>query len=114
MRHPAFTFAPNFINNQNKSSMAIKKVSNEFMAKVLNDVAWKALSNTSNEILFHEECWAFYATIYFIVPIIVYNTRLLKICDSYFLVFSLSSSLITIHGFPKCLDKISRIIPILL
>ena len=56
MRHPAFTFAPNFINNQNKSSMAIKKVSNEFMAKVLNDVAWKALSNTSNEILFHEEC----------------------------------------------------------
>lgn len=36
--------------------MAIKKVSNEFMAKVLNDVAWKALSNTSNEILFHEEC----------------------------------------------------------
>lgn len=25
MRHPAFTFAPNFINNQNKSSMAIKK-----------------------------------------------------------------------------------------
>ena len=44
MRHPAFTFAPNFINNQNKSSMAIKKVSNEFMAKVLNDVAWKALS----------------------------------------------------------------------
>ena len=32
--------------------MAIKKVSNEFMAKVLNDVAWKALSNTSNEILF--------------------------------------------------------------
>ena len=40
MRHPAFTFAPNFINNQNKSSMAIKKVSNEFMAKVLNDVAW--------------------------------------------------------------------------
>ena len=52
MRHPAFTFAPNFINNQNKSSMAIKKVSNEFMAKVLNDVAWKALSNTSNEILF--------------------------------------------------------------
>ena len=55
MRHPAFTFAPNFINNQNKSSMAIKKVSNEFMAKVLNDVAWKALSNTSNKILFHEE-----------------------------------------------------------
>ena len=40
MRHPAFTFAPNFINNQNNSSMAIKKVSNEFMAKVLNDVAW--------------------------------------------------------------------------
>ena len=36
--------------------MAIKKVSNEFMAKVLNDVAWKALSNTSNKILFHEEC----------------------------------------------------------
>ena len=36
--------------------MAIKKVSNEFMAKVINDVAWKALSNTSNEILFHEEC----------------------------------------------------------
>ena len=56
MRHPAFTFAPNFIHNQKKSSMAIKKVSTEFMAKVLNDVAWKALSNTSNEILFHEEC----------------------------------------------------------
>ena len=45
MRHPAFTFAPNFINNQNKSIMAIKRVSNEFMDNLLNDVVWKELFN---------------------------------------------------------------------
>ena len=45
MRHHTFIFAPNFINNQNKSIMAIKSVSNEFMDNLLNDVVWKELFN---------------------------------------------------------------------
>ena len=45
MRHHTFIFATNFINNQNKSIMAIKRVSNEFMDNLLNDVVWKELFN---------------------------------------------------------------------
>ena len=45
MRHHTFIFAPNLINNQNKSIMAIKRVSNEFMDNLLNDVVWKELFN---------------------------------------------------------------------
>lgn len=48
MRHHTFIFAPNFINNQNKSIMAIKRVSNEFMDNLLNDVVWKELCNKFN------------------------------------------------------------------
>ena len=45
MRHHTFIFAPNFINNKNNSIMAIKRVSNEFMDNLLNDVVWKELFN---------------------------------------------------------------------
>lgn len=64
MRHPALTFAPNFINNQNKSSMAIKKYRNS------KHPFYVAIENAStigytNEILSrNESIWLSIFTLY--------------------------------------------------